>query len=237
MLKKRMRRLFPDYAILPLISTGLMNLLAFQGPKLLQLYTGTANAIDMTTAWDATLPFLPIWVLPYIGTFAFWTYQNIRVAQESPEKACRLAVADITAKLICLVCFVALPTTNVRPTVEGSGVIPFLMRFIYRVDTPTNLFPSIHCFVAWLGTRFLYDSQILGRRKTPVCILCTLGSLTVFLSTLFTRQHVLADVFAGIAVAELGYWVSRIRPLTAAYGRLNERFMRSRLGRFLSWNR
>lgn len=234
MLKKIMRRLFPDYAILPLISTGVMNIVAYQGAKLFQLAAGTANATDMTTAWDAALPFLPIWVLPYIGTFFFWTYQNIRVAQESPEKACRLAVADITAKLICLICFLAVPTTNVRPTVEGSGAIAFLMRFIYWIDTPTNLFPSIHCFVAWLGTRFLYDCQTLGRKKVPVCALCTLGSLAVFLSTLFTRQHVLADVLGGIAVAEIGYWVSRIRPLTAAYGRLNDRFQRSRLGRFLS---
>ena len=50
------RKLIPAYAIFPLITTGLMNILAFYGPKLVQVFTGSANMTDMTTAFDRATP-------------------------------------------------------------------------------------------------------------------------------------------------------------------------------------
>ena len=232
MFRRTLRRIIPTYAILPLILPGLMNLAAYQGGKLVQLFTGYSTALDMTTAWDRAIPFQPAWVLVYIGTFLFWFYQYTTVARESPKAACRLAAADFVAKLICLVFFIALPTTNTRPEVEGSGFIPFVMRFIYWIDTPTNLFPSIHCFVAWLGTRYIYECKTL-RHRALTSILCTIGSLLVFASTLFTRQHVLLDVVSGVAVAEIGWLVARFTKLPNVLERLNEKFMKTRLCAFL----
>ncbi len=231
-MRKQLRRLIPSYAAFPLMMTGVMNIFAFQIPKLLQIFTGSAGMHDMTTAFDAATPFLPVWVYVYVATFAFWTYQNITVAHESPEAANRLFAADLPAHLICFLFFVLLPTANVRPEVVGSGFTAWLMRFIYWIDTPTNLFPSIHCYVAWLGTRLMFDCKTL-KHKTPICIACVIGSLLVFLSTLFTKQHVVWDVLAGVAVAELGYCISKYTRLPVLLGRLNERFMATKLGHFL----
>ena len=55
----------------------------------------------------------------------------------------------------------------------------------------------------------------------------------VFFSTLFTKQHVVWDVLAGVAVAELGYCISKYTRLPVLLGRLNERFMATKLGHFL----
>lgn len=232
MLRKQLRRLIPSYAAFPLMMTGVMNFIAFQFPKFFQLFLDPAKMHDMTTAFDAATPFLPVWVYMYVATFAFWTYQNVTVAREAPQAACRLFAADATMKIVCFLCFVIFPTTNVRPEVTGSGFTAWLMRFIYWIDTPTNLFPSIHCCVAWLGTRLMFDCKTL-KHKTPICIACIFGSVMVFLSTLFTKQHVVWDVLSGIAVAELGYGVARYSRLPALLGRLNERFMATRLGKFL----
>ena len=222
------RKLIPAYAIFPLITTGLMNILAFYGPKLVQVFTGSANMTDMTTAFDWATPFAPVWVIPYILSFAFWTFQYITVTHEGEKLACRLVAADFVAKVVCLCFFIFLPTTNVRPEVTRSDFVGFLMRLIYTLDTPTNLFPSIHCFVAWLGTRFIYDCKHL-KHRTAVSILCTMGSILVFLSTLFTKQHVAYDVLAGVAVAELGYAVARWTRLPILFERLNDRFQKTRL--------
>lgn len=232
MFRRFWRSLIPTYAILPLVTTGLMNFLAFYGPKLVQVFTGSANMTDMTTAFDRATPFSPVWVIPYILTFAFWTFQYITVTHEGPDFACRLVAADSVAKIICLCFFILLPTTNVRPEVTRSDFVGFLMRLIYTLDTPTNLFPSIHCFVAWLGTRFIYDCKHL-KHRIPVSILCTFGSILVFLSTLFTKQHVVYDVLAGVAVAELGYAVARWSKLPVLFGRLNARFQKTPLARIL----
>ena len=91
------RKLIPAYAIFPLITTGLMNILAFYGPKLVQVFTGSANMTDMTTAFDRATPFAPVWVIPYILTFAFWTFQYITTTHEGPKLACRLVAADFVA--------------------------------------------------------------------------------------------------------------------------------------------
>lgn len=230
--RRTLRRVIPAYASFPLLLTGLMNLFAYQGAKLVQLLFSSQEMLDMTGALDRRFPFAPVWVLAYVGTFVFWFYQYTTVARESPEKAYRLATADAVAKLICLFFFIFLPTTNARPTVEGSGFVPWLMRLIYALDTPTNLFPSIHCFVAWLGTRFMYECR-LPKHRVLTGVLCTVGTLLVFLSTLFTKQHVLWDVVSGVAVAEIGYWVARLTPLPTLVSRLNDRFMKTRLARIL----
>lgn len=225
-------KLIPDYAILPLALTGINNLIAFNGGKMIQYITGIAP-IDMTGPMDAYFPFRPIWILAYIGTFVFWIYQYTTIAKESREQAYRLVAGDFAAKVICLLFFVLMPTTNIRPVVEGNGVFAFLVRFIYWIDSPLDLFPSIHCFVAWLGTRQLFEAKKL-RHKPLTCTLCVIGSILVFLSTLYTKQHVFYDVLGGIAVAEIGFAAAKYTKLPNFFKNLNEHFMETKFFAFLT---
>ena len=79
--------------------SGVVNMLAFYGPKLAQVFTGTARMHDLTTALDEAIPFSPVWVIPYVLTFALWTYQYIMVTHDSEEMANRLIAADTLGKL------------------------------------------------------------------------------------------------------------------------------------------
>lgn len=232
MLQRTIGKIIPNYAILPLALTGAFNIIAFNGGKLIQSLTGI-QATDMTGFIDDFFPFAPIWILAYIGTFVFWTYQYVTVARESREQAYRLVAADAVAKLICMFFFVLLPTTNTRPNADGGGVFLFLTRFIYWVDTPRNLFPSIHCFVAWLGTRQMFEARKV-RPKGVICVLCVIGSILVFLSTLHTKQHVFYDVLGGIAVAEIGFAAAKYTGLPKLFEKLNDRFLVSKLYVFLT---
>jgi membrane-associated phospholipid phosphatase len=112
------------------------------------------------------------------------------------------------------------PTTNVRPEITGSGIWDQLMLFLYQVDAADNLFPSIHCLVSWLcyiGLR--------GRQNVPAgyrffsCVM----AVAVCISTLTTRQHVLADVAGGILLAEGCYRFTRVSGFAASYGRFFEK--------------
>lgn len=232
MFRRTWRKLIPTHAIFPLVISGVVNMLAFYGPKLAQVFTGNARMHDLTTALDEAIPFSSVWVIPYIATFALWTYQYIMVTHDSEEMANRLIAADALGKLVSMLVFIFFPTTNVRPEVTGSGLTPFLMRVIYTLDTPTNLLPSLHCFIAWLGTRTLYGCKHLPHRGLR-CGLCTAGSVLVFLSTLFTKQHVLYDVFAGVALAELCYAAARFTKLPQPFARANRRFQKTTLAEIL----
>ena len=79
--------------------SGVVNMLAFYGPKLPQVFTGTARMHDLTTALDEAIPFSPVWVIPYVLTFALWTYQYIMVTHDSEEMANRMFAADTLGKL------------------------------------------------------------------------------------------------------------------------------------------
>lgn len=125
-----------------------------------------------------------------------------------------------------------LPTHNVRPPLETGGFTGWAMRTIWLLDTPTNLFPSIHCFVSWLGTRYIYECRSL-RHRGLTCTLCTVGSVLVFLATMFTKQHVFYDVIGGVAVAEIGWLVARYTGLPRLFERLNERFLRTKLAQMI----
>lgn len=231
MFRRTLRKIIPQYAILPLCMTGIMMAVSYGGAKVIQFFI-SFDYVDITSKYDAYFAFEPAWILAYIGSYFFWIWQYTTIARESPEKACQLAAADAVAKIICLVLFVTVPATNVRPEIEGNGFTVFLMRIMYTIDTPTNLFPSAHCFVAWMATRYIFECKKI-RLKYLVYPLCFIGSVLVFLSTLHTKQHVLWDVLSGIAVAEIGYWVARFTKLPKCIERLNERFLKTKLSKIL----
>ena len=70
-----------------------------------------------------------------------------------------------------------------------------------------TLCPSIHCLDSWLSWRFLVQCK-----KVPLWYKWVnfVFSLLVCLSTVLVKQHVIVDIFAGIAVAELGLLLSRL---------------------------
>ena len=165
MLRRLLHKIVPPENSLPLAITGLMNLIAFSGPKLLQVLGWSLPMHDMTAAFDRAFPFSPVWVFVYVAAFPFWIYQYSVVAKESRSLCYRLVAADFAAKVICLLFFVLLPTHNVRPPLETGGFTGWAMRTIWLLDTPTNLFPSIHCFVSWLGTRYIYECRSLRHQR------------------------------------------------------------------------
>lgn len=162
------------------------------------------SLIDMTTALDRLIPFDPHWVLIYVACFAYWAVNYVLMARQ--DNWYSIMTADVLAKLLCGAIFLLLPTTNVRPEITGTGLTDWLMGLIYRLDAPLDLFPSIHCMESWICFR-----GILGQARTPKWYQAFSGvfALLVCLSTLFTRQHVIADVIAGVLLGELCLDMSR----------------------------
>ena len=207
MLRRLLHKIVPPENSLPLAITGLMNLIAFSGPKLLQVLGWSLPMHDMTAAFDRAFPFSPVWVFVYVAAFPFWIYQYSVVAKESRSLCYRLVAADFAAKVICLLFFVLLPTHNVRPPLETGGFTGWAMRTIWLLDTPTNLFPSIHCLVSWMC--FI---GIRGNKRVPrwYRIFSCIFALLVVVSTQVTKQHYLIDAIGGILLAEVLYaWNKR----------------------------
>ena len=151
---------------------------------------------------DALVPFLPWTVSIYFGCFFFWTVLYVLMARQDRRTAYRFFCADFLAKAVCLLFFIFLHTTLLRPTVTGTSLWDALTRLLYRIDAPRNLFPSIHCLVSWLC--FIGARNCRAFPRWAVWGTALLAAL-VCLSTLTTRQHVAADVVGGILLAECSY--------------------------------
>lgn len=198
---RRLIGLIPTYARIPLFLCLITDLIAFYLPRLM----GVQAKYDFSIALDAHFPPVPLFTIVYFSAFVFWTVNYILICRQSKELAQRLFFADTFSKIVCLVCFFALPCYIVQPAndqITGTGA--WLLKLLYAVDEPNNLFPSIHCLVSWLSFRPLLSRDA---RRVPAAYKAFSGVFCVLicLSTLYTRQHVILDWAAGFAVAEIGW--------------------------------
>lgn len=216
---KWIERWIPEYAVLSLITCFLVNSVVYSGTQF-----ALRNVVhkDLTSDLDRAVPFVPQWILIYLGCFLFWAINYILIAREGKEKWFRFAAADMISRLCCGLIFILLPTQNIRPEVIGNDFCSMLVRFVYLVDMPVNLFPSIHCLVSWfcfIGLR--------GSRKIPKWYqaFSMIFALLVCASTQFTKQHYLIDIAAALIIAEVCYFITThtdfYMGVQKAFGKIN----------------
>lgn len=110
---------------------------------------------------------------------------------------CRIyLIGEMIAKTICLICFVVFPTTLVRPVIDADGSFwEQLVALLYRIDSPDNLFPSIHCLESWICFRSARKMKKAPPRYRNVAAVAT---IMIFASTQ------LLDAAGAIAAGEMG---------------------------------
>jgi hypothetical protein len=90
-----------------------------------------------------------------------------------------------------------------RPTLHPPfhDVSMAFLAWVYKIDPPGNVFPSLHVAHTFtLAFLLRLDRPRLGALTLVMCTLLALSTLT-------TKQHFLADVFAGLAMAlALRWW-------------------------------
>lgn len=164
-----------------------------------QLMMADAFHYDFTLPIDRKIPVIPWWVSIYILSYAFWAINYILIARQNKRSCYRLVFADYFSKMVCGIFFVIIPTTNVRPELIGGGFWELMLKFIYTMDSPTNLFPSIHCLVSWICAIGLRGTKVSNGYKAFSYIF----AIAVCVSTQLTKQHYIVDAFGGIALAEI----------------------------------
>lgn len=212
--------IIPQYAVLSLTAGLLLNSLIYWGTQQIM-----KNAVhyDLTGRLEEAIPFQKEWIIIYIASYLFWAVCYIMVAKRGKEEWYRFSTADMLSRLVCCFFFLVLPTTNIRPEVNGNGICSFLVRFIYQNDEATNLFPSIHCLCSWLcflGLRKERKISIVYR------FLAFVMAILICLSTVFVKQHYVIDIFGGVIIAQLCYAYTLRSPISlkvmAAFDRLEQ---------------
>ena len=203
-LRKLFDRAFPAYTRKPLLAVLLFQFVCYYLPKAIE---GSRTLHLLSTAFDDALPRVPVFIFIYVLAYLQWILSFPVIARDSRELCCRFVAGELCGKAIAMAILLLWPTTLLRPPVEVRDLTTWILDFIYRADTPTNLFPSLHCYMSWLCFRWS-----LGLKRMPRWYGWAQGlfSLLVFASVLLVKQHVWPDILGGIAVAELGIALSRL---------------------------
>ncbi|HEY0512669.1 MAG TPA: phosphatase PAP2 family protein [Thermoanaerobaculia bacterium] len=146
-------------------------------------------------ALDRAIPLQPAWALAYGPLYLFLILLPVFVVRQD-EQIRRTVLAYLTVWMVAYVCFLLYPTTASRPDkVIGEGFAVWGLRFLYSSDPPYNCFPSLHVAHSCVSALTCY------RVHRGVGIAAALGAVLVGVSTLYTKQHYVADVIAGVFLA------------------------------------
>ena len=162
---------------------------------------------DLSSELDTYIPFIVEFIIPYLSWFLFqavWVVFVFFVDRKTYEQLTTMLMIGMT---VFLVVSTFLPTKiSLRPYyIESRGICAFLVRRLWAVDTPTNVWPSIHVFNTTALMMTLFTSQHPLIRKNAVRIPVVFWCGMIVLSTMFLKQHSVGDVLAALALNGIAY--------------------------------
>lgn len=205
-IKDLQKKYLPVWAILPLLSILAVNCVVYWGADMI---TASRYHYDFTSALDRAVPLIPEFIWIYLLAFPFWAVNYILAAQRGKEIFYRFVATDLTVHLCCFIVFLLVPTTNIRPEVAGNTASEWLLNAMYAWDggsNPSNLLPSIHCYVSWLCWRGLKGAKEIPKWYQNFSLVF---AILIIISTQTLKQHYLIDAVAGVALVEAAWYFYR----------------------------
>lgn len=173
------------------------------------IYLLTYLAIDAFTVGRVThqlfmpferdIPFVPEAEVVY-GMAYLVPLVAIQTLSEA-SRVVRLLVALLVAIAAAYTVFLVFPVEFPRPAVHAHSLATLLLSLQYTADKPYNAFPSLHVAITWLVWLGCRDRV---RHGGPFLILL----IAISASTVLVKQHYLADVVAGGALAASAWQVA-----------------------------
>ncbi len=150
-------------------------------------------------ALDRSVPVEPAWMFVYASLYVFILLMPVLVVRQ-PELFRRGLQGYLMVMLVAYAGFLLYPTAAPRPAeVTGAGFAAWSLRLAYDIDPPYNCFPSLHVAYSFVAAFTCY------RVHRGVGIAAAVWAALIGLSTLFTKQHYVADVIVGALLAYPAY--------------------------------
>ena len=106
--------------------------------------------------------------------------------------------------------YVRISSIKTALTVFLIGYIVDLVKGLYKADTPTNIFPSIHVYNT-VGVFIALRASKHLQGKTWIQIGNLIMTVSIILSTVFLKQHSILDMLGAFIIAAPAYYVSYVR--------------------------
>lgn len=188
--------------------TAWLSLVWLLAIPILNIFYGVLNragdhVFNLEIMIDQWIPFTPIFIIPYIVWYPFITGMLVLLAFKNRETYFQTLFALCMGLIISYIFFAMFQSTVQRPDIlNETGFIYRLVDVVYRTDQPYNCFPSIHVLTSYL---ILRGSRVFNK---IIWTVTAFTSILIILSTVFVKQHVVADIVGGILVGELCFYIA-----------------------------
>ena len=157
------------------------------------------------TVIDDKIPFVEAFIVPYYLWFFYVSltllFFLVTLDVEEYYKNFFFLITGMTLFLLISTFFPNMH--HLRPIVmPRDNIFTSLVQIIYRKDTATNLWPSIHVYNS-IGTMIAVRRS--KRMKKPLKIASDILGVLIILSTMFVKQHSAYDVVTAILMAVFFY--------------------------------
>lgn len=187
---------------------GIMSIIIIFGVAL--LYDAVANLslalhtpVQLATPLDLSIPLVPAAIIVYwylFYSFIFFSYFYFAFVQREYRNA--LVIAYVLVNVVAYLVYLVFPVIGPARIVSGTDFFSLQIQSLYAHDTPVNCFPSLH------GSMSLLAAYSLWRAKKKYGYISWPIAIAVMISTLFVRQHWIADqILATVVTLSICYFV------------------------------
>lgn len=168
--------------------------------------TVTSRFHTIHMAVDDLIPFLEYFIVPYLLWFVYIAAAVLYFFFKNKNDFYRLCIFLFTGMTVFLIISTVYPNGHyLRPAeFTRDNIFVDMVRCLYKMDTPTNLFPSIHVYnsigvniAVWRSEHFKKNRRI----RYGSFVMMT----SIILSTMFLKQHSVFDVITGIIFSVFMY--------------------------------
>ncbi|MBR3646711.1 MAG: phosphatase PAP2 family protein [Lachnospiraceae bacterium] len=168
------------------------------------------------TALDDAIPFCKYFIIPYmlwfvfVGGTVFW----IGFIKDDREEYNRLILNLGFGIVMFIITSLIYPNgQDLRPVVQGNDIFANAVRFLYSIDTPTNILPSLHVYNSIVC--LVAISRACDRKnKYAVKFFFQILTVSIILATMCLKQHSVVDVATGLLLNMFGYEIAYGNVLT-----------------------
>ncbi len=168
--------------------------------------TVTTHFHVIHVALDDYIPFCEYFIIPYFLWFAYVAAGIVYFYRKNKDEYFRLCAMLFTGMTLFLIISTLYPNGHyLRPvTFERQNIFTALVAWLYKTDTATNLFPSIHVYNSIAINMAVWHADNF-KKKPVVRIASAVLMVSIILSTMFLKQHSVFDVATGIILAVFMY--------------------------------
>lgn len=168
--------------------------------------TVTRNYKVIHMAIDDYIPFCEVFIIPYYLWFAYIAAVVLFLMFTDKSEYYKACVFLFTGMTVFLMISTLWPNgQHLRPfTMPRDNIFTRMVSGLYRTDTPTNLWPSIHVYNS-LGTHIavMKCKKLSGHKGLRIGSFIL--AVSIILSTMFLKQHSVFDVLTAFAMAFIMY--------------------------------